>query len=107
MKIKMDSFGDRFNPLLSNGVIWTSMSNSKHKCRLCNKNFKHLIVCNVELSYNSKWGYKRIKQDIWFSDIPKEVKSVVVIRLQQFVPDLILHCTGGTSYLQIPFQVKG
>ena len=56
MKIKMDSFGDHFNPLLGNGGIWTSMSNGNLKCRLCNKNFRCSIACNVKLSYNSKWS---------------------------------------------------
>ena len=53
MKIKIVSFGDHFNPLLGNGAIWTSMSNGNHKCRLCNKNFRRSIACNVKLSYNS------------------------------------------------------
>ena len=83
----MDSFGDHFNLLLGSVAIWTSMSNGNHKCRLCNKNFRRSIACNVELSYNSKWGYEGIKQYIWFSNILEEVKSVVVGRLQQLVPD--------------------
>ena len=47
MKIKIDSFGDHFNPLLGNGAIWTSLSNGNHKCRLCNKNFRCLIACTL------------------------------------------------------------
>ena len=54
MKIKMDLFGDHFNLSLSNDAIWTSMSNGNHKCRLCNKNFRRSIACNVKLPYNSK-----------------------------------------------------
>lgn len=49
MKIKMDSFGDYFNPLLGYGALWTSMSNDNHKGRLCNKNFRPSIACNVKL----------------------------------------------------------
>ena len=49
MKIKMDSFGDYFNPLLGNGALCTSMSNDNHKGRLCNKNFRPSIACNVKL----------------------------------------------------------
>ena len=90
MKIKIDSFGDHFNPLLGNGAIWTSMSNGNHKCRLCNKNFRRSRVCNVKLSYNSKWGYEGTKRYIWFSNILKEVDSVVVVRLQQLVTDFLI-----------------
>ena len=46
----MDSFEDHFDPLFSNGAIWTNISNGNHKCRLCNKNFRSLIACNVKLS---------------------------------------------------------
>ena len=81
MKIKMDSFGDRFNPLLANGAIWRTMPNGNHKCMLCNKNFPRSIACNIKLSYNSKWGYEGIKWYIWFSNTLKEVKSVAVVRL--------------------------
>ena len=57
----MDSFGDHFNPLLGNSAIWRSMCNGNHECRLCNKNFRRSIACNVKLLYNSKWGYEGIK----------------------------------------------
>ena len=86
----MNSFGDYFNPLLSNGAIWTSMSNGNHHCRLSNKNYRRSIACNVKLLYNSKWGYEGIKRYISFSKILKEVKSVVVVRLQQLVPDFLI-----------------
>ena len=46
----MNSFEDHFNPLLGNGAIWTSMTNGNHKCRLCNKNLRCSITCNVKLS---------------------------------------------------------
>ena len=57
----MDSFGDHFSSLLGNGAIWTIISNSNHKCRLCNSNFRLSIACNVGLSYNLKSGYDGTK----------------------------------------------
>ena len=83
----MDSFGDHFSSLLGNGAIWTIISNSNHKCRLCNTNFRLSIACNVGLSYNSKCGYVGTKWYICFSNIIKDEKLVVVVRLQQLVPD--------------------
>ena len=50
----MYSFGDHFKPSIGNGAIWTSISNGNHKCRFGNKNFRHLMVGNFKLSYNSK-----------------------------------------------------
>ena len=52
MIIKMNSFGDHFNPLLGIGVIWTSMSNGHHKSRLSNKNFRSAMICAM-LNYHT------------------------------------------------------
>lgn len=58
---------------------------SKARC------FKHVQnISPVKLSYNLKWGYEDIKQLIRFLSIQKEEKSVVVVRLQELVPDFLI-----------------